>query len=173
MKKTRTKILAGVVLLAAVLLITGIVWAKATKTPISGTQTVTSTGSPVPDWVDDEGIIHYRGLPGVMTFPTGDVTGTGSYVVNVNLDLVTGNGDESGTATLDLTWGELSGTVEGRFSGTYTAGTSNGTGVYHGISGDFLGMKMMWSYILDGTTGPPGTVWDVTYTAIVLDPHGE
>ena len=36
MKKTRTKILAGVVLLAAMLLITGIVWAKATKTPVAG-----------------------------------------------------------------------------------------------------------------------------------------
>ncbi len=87
MKRTRIRILAGVVLLAAVLLITGIVWAKATKTPIAGTQTVQSTGDPAPDWVDDEGIIHYRGLPGVMTFPTGDVTGTGSYVVNVNLSV--------------------------------------------------------------------------------------
>ena len=170
MKKTRTKILAGVVLLTAVLLITGIVWAKATHTPISGTQTVQSTGSPVPDWVDDEGIMHYRGLPGVMTFPSGDVTGTGSFVVNVNLDPATGNGDESGTATADLTWGELSGTIEGRFTGTYTAGISHGTGVYHGISGDFLGMKMMLSYCMDTTTAQP---WTVTYQAIVLDPHGE
>ena len=173
MKETRTKILAGVVLLAAVLLITGIAWAKATKTPISGTQTVQSTGAPERLWVDDEGILHYRGLPGVMTFPSGDVIGTGSYVVNVNLDPATGNGDESGTATADLTWGELSGTIEGRFTGTYTAGISYGTGVYHGIGGDFVGMKMMWSYILDGTTGPTGTVWDATYTAIVVDPHGE
>ena len=172
MKKARTKILAGVVLLVAVLLITGIAWAKATKTPISGTQTVQSTGTPVRFWVDDEGIVHYRGLPGVMTF-SGDVVGTGSFVVNANLDTVTGNGDESGTATADLAWGELSGTIEGRFSGTYTAGISYGTGVYHGTGGDFLGMKMMWSYILDGTTGPVGTVWDATYTAIVVDPHGE
>jgi hypothetical protein len=172
MKQTRTKILAGVVLLAAVLFITGIVWAKATHTPISGTQTVQSTGSPMPDWVDDEEIMHYRGLPGVMTF-SGDVVGTGSFVVNVNLDPATGNGDESGTATADLTWGNLSGTIEGRFTGTYTAGISYGTGVYHGTSGDFVGMKMMWSYVLDGTTGPTGTVWDATYTAIVVDPHGE
>jgi hypothetical protein len=172
MKNTRTKILAGVVLLAAVLLITGIVWAKATHTPISGTQTVQSTGTPVRFWVDDEGIVHYRGLYGVMTF-SGDVVGTGSFVVNANLDPATGNGDESGTAAADLTWGELSGTIEGRFTGTYTAGISYGTGVYHGTSGDFVGMKMMWSYILDGTTGPVGTVWDATYTAIILDPHGE
>ncbi len=175
MKNTRTKILAGVVLLAAVLLITGIVWAKATHTPIAGTNTVTAIGTPVRFWVDDEGIAHYRGQPGVMTFPTGDgdVEGTGSFVVNSNLDLATGNGDESGTATLDLTWGSLSGTVEGRFTGTYTAGVSSGTGVYHGISGDFLGMKIMWSYQIDFNTGPPGTPWPATYDAIVLDPHGE
>ncbi len=163
--------LTGMLLLTIVMLITGIAWAKATKTPISGTQTVQSTGTPARLWVDDEGILHYRGLPGVMTFPSGDVTGTGSYVVNVNLDLATGNGDESGAATLNLTWGELSGTIEGRFTGIYTAGISNGTGVYHGISGDFVGMKMMWSYQF--TAGDVGVPWPTTYTAIVVDPHGE
>ena len=172
MKKTRTKILAGVVLLAAVLLITGIVWAKATQTPISGTETITVTGDPVRFW-EDEGITHYRGLPGVIDFTSGDLDGEGSFVVNVNLDPVTGNGDESGAATIDVTWGTLSGTFEGRLTAIFTAGISNGTVVYHGISGDFQGMKMMMSYSLDTTTGPPGTVWDVTYTAIVLDPHGE
>ena len=170
MKKTRTKMLTGMLLLTIVMLITGIAWAKATKTPISGTQTVQSTGTPERLWVDDEGILHYRGLPGMMTFPSGDVTGAGSFVVNVNLDPATGNGDESGMATADLTWGELSGTLEGRYTGKYTAGVSHGKGVYHGISGDFLGKKIMLSYILDTTTG---LVWDVTYTAIVLDPHGE
>jgi hypothetical protein len=173
MKKTRTKILAGVVLLAAVLLITGIVWAEATHTPIAGTETITVTGPPVRLWEDDEGIAHYRGLPGVIDFPSGDLDGTGSFVVNVNLDPVTGNGDESGAATINVTWGELSGTFEGRLTATFTAGISSGTVVYHGISGDFQGMKMMMSYSLDTTTGPPGTPWLATYEAIVLDPHGE
>ncbi len=173
MKKKRTKILAGVVLLAAVLLITGIVWAKATKIPIAGTETITVTGPPVRDWVDDEGIAHYRGLPGVIGFPSGDLVGTGSFVVNVNLDTVTGNGDESGAARINVTWGTLSGTFEGRLTAIFTAGISNGTAVYHGISGDFQGMKMMMSYILNTTTGDVGTPWPATYTAIVLDPHGE
>jgi len=173
MKNTRTKILAGVVLLAAVLLITGIVWAKATQTPIAGTETITVTGDPVRFWVDDEGITHYRGLPGEIDFTSGDLDGTGSFVVNVNLDPVTGNGDESGAATINVTWGELSGTFEGRLTAIFTAGISSGTVVYHGISGDFQGMKMMMNYSLNTTTGPPGTSWPVTYDAIVLDPHGE
>jgi hypothetical protein len=172
MKNTRTKILAGVVLLAAVLLITGIVWAKATHTPISGTETITVNGDPVRFWEDDEGIAHYRGLPGVIDFTSGDLDGTGSFVVNVNLD-ATGNGDESGAATIDVIWGELSGTFEGRLTAIFTAGISNGTVVYHGISGDFQGMKMMMNYSLNTTTGLPGTPWPVTYDAIVLDPHGE
>jgi hypothetical protein len=72
---------------------------------------------------------------------------------------------------LDATWGELSSTLEGRLSATYTARFSTGTAVYHGVSGDFKGIKLMMSYILDTTTGPAGTPWLVTYQAIVLDPH--
>ena len=173
MKKTRTKILDGVVLLAAVLLVTGIVWAEATKTPIAGAQTVQVVGPPERDWVDDEGIEHYRGFPSVFVFVSGDLDGTGSSVVNVNYDPATGNGDESGAATIDVTWGELSGTFEGHLTGTYAAGFSTGTVVYHGISGDFEGMKMMMSYRMDTTTALPGWPWLVTYDVIILDPHGE
>ena len=174
MKKTRTKILAGVVLLAAVLLITGIVWAEATKTSIAGTMTVQISGPPARFWIDDDVITHYRGLPAAYVFLTGDLLdGTGSSVVNVDIDPL-GNGDESGAATINATWGELSGTLEGRLTATYTYGISTGTAVYHGTSGgDFEGMKMMLSYRMDTTTAPPGEPWLVTYDAIILDPHGE
>ncbi len=171
MKKTRTNILAGVVLLTIVLLITGIAWGKATKTPISGTLTVQMAGPPMRYWVDEQGIAHYRGLPSVYDFISGDLDGTGSSVVNVDVDLATGNGHESGAATYNVTWGELSGDFEGRLTGTYTAGICTGTAVYHGISGDFVGMKMMMSYSY--VLGIPGEPWPVTYQAIVLDPHGE
>ena len=153
--------------------IAGNVQSKATKIPIAGELTVTVAGPPVRYWVDDEGIEHYRGLPAVYDIISGDLDGTGGSVVNVNIDPLTGNGDESGAATVDVTWGELSGTLEGRLSATYAYGISTGKAVYHGISGDFVGMKMMMSYLLDTTTGPPGTPWLVTYDAIVLDPHGE
>jgi hypothetical protein len=170
MKKTRTNILAGVVLLAAVLLITGIVWGKATKTPIAGAMTVTVSGPPSRFWRDHQGVAHYRGLPAVLDFTSGDLVGTGSTVVNVNFDPATGNGDESGAAMLvNVTWGGLIGTLEGRQNGTYTSGVCTGTAVYHGVSGDFEGMKMTMSYShLLSDVG-----FDATYTAIVLDPHGE
>jgi hypothetical protein len=173
MKTTKIKILVGVFLLAAVLLITGIAWAKATKSPIMGTLTVQISGPPEKYWEDDEGWGHYRSVPSVYVFTSGDLEGTGSSIVNVNFDLLTMDGDESGSAVINVTWGELSGTLEGRLSGTYTAGVSTGTAVYHGVSGDFEGMKLMMSYTTDFTTGPPGTPWPVTYQAIVLDPQGE
>ena len=171
MKKTRTNILAGVVLLAAVLLITGIVWGKATKTPIAGAMTVTVSGPPSRYWIDHQGVAHYRGLPAVFDFTSGDLVGTGSTVVNVNFDPATGTGDESGAAVFNVTWGGLNGTLEGRQNGTYTGWVCTGTAVYHGVSGDFEGMKMMMSFSY--ALGVSGDDWPVTYQAIVLDPHGE
>jgi hypothetical protein len=168
MKKKRTKILAGVVLLAGVMLITAIVWAKATKTPIAGRIQVIPGGPEDAEryWVDDEGIVHYRGLPASLFTLDGPLEGTGTAVVNVNYDPVTGNGDESGTITFELTWGELSGTFEGRFSATYTNWVSNSSAVYHG-TGDFEGMKMM----ADATMSLLDFV--SAYEGIILDPHGE
>ena len=152
-------------------LVLGNVGNGATHTPISGTLTVAVVGQPMLNWEDDEGITHYCGLPAAYEFLSGDLAGTGGSMVNVNIDPLTGNGDESGASMFNVTWGELSGTLEGRLSATYTAGFSTGTAVYHGVSGDFKGIKLMMSYILDTTTGPAGTPWLVTYQAIVLDPH--
>lgn len=165
MKKTRTKILAGVVLLAGVLLITGIAWAKATKTPIEGHMLVIPGTQPEKYWVDDEGIAHYRGLTADLVFLDGPVEGTGIAVVNLNLDQF-GNGDESGALTFEVTWGELSGTFEGRFSATWTGGVSNSNTVCHGTGG-FEGMKMMTHATM------PGSTLVSAYEGIMLDPHGE
>jgi len=41
------------------------------------------------------------------------------------MDLLTGNGDESGYSISELIWGELSWTFEGRFCMTYTGGVGN------------------------------------------------
>jgi hypothetical protein len=171
MKKTRNRTLAGVVLLAAVLLATGIVWAKATKTPIAGTQSLAVSGAPVRYWVDDEGIAHYRGLPSVFVFTSGDLDGIGESVVNVDVDLLTYDGHVSGPGTVDARWGELEGTFEGRLTGTYAAGICDGMAVYHGTSGDFVGMKMMMSFSY--ALGDPEDPWPTTYQGIILDPHGE
>lgn len=164
---TKTKIaLLSVAGLTVLLLVAGYAWAAATETPIEGTMTITVVGNPDRYWVDDEGIEHYRGLPYVAGFPSGDLEGTGSGAVNINLDPM-GNGDQSGTTTIAVTWRDLSGTFEGRLSGTVTNGVADCNSVLHGASGDFVGMKMKMSYSLDYAT------MQASYQASILDPHGE
>jgi hypothetical protein len=171
MKKTRQKILADVVLLAAVLLVTGIVWAKATKTAVTGTTyVIPSEQEPIREWIDGDGIWHVRGEV-ANYIHEGDLEGTGVGVVNLNLDFATGNGDESGYSTSEMTWGELNGTFEGRFSVTYTGWVGIGHGVYHG-TGDFAGMKFMEDFVIDFTV-TPDPPYVVTFNGTILDPHGE
>lgn len=155
-----------IALLASVLLVGGIVWAEATKTPVEGTHSVEVVGAAERHWVDDEGIEHYRGLPMQFHYPTGDLEGTGWGEININLDPM-GNGDESGSGTWDLTWGDLSGTFEGRFTATVTYGVSNGSVVLQGTSGDFVGMKVIV------TTQTYYGTFTGNYQGIILDPQGE
>jgi hypothetical protein len=83
---------------------------------------------------------------------------------------MTGDGDESGAVTFEATWGELSGTFEGRFSATYTGWVGTGHGVYHG-TGDLAGMKFMEDFsIVIWPLEPP---FGGNYGGIILDPHGE
>ncbi len=169
MKKARTKILAGMALLVGVVLTAGIVWAKATKTPVEGSASleVLDLGKL---WVDEEGVLHIRGM--LLSIEThGALSGTGTVVGNLNIDLATGNGDQSfyvtETMTWETPWGEtLTGTFEGRTSGTYASWLEEGRAVYHG-SGDFAGMKFIhtfWGWYQSGS---------VDYEGIILDPHGE
>ena len=168
MKNARTKILVGLVLLIAVMLITGIAWGKATKTPVTGTTLVYPRGIAEKEWIDDDGILHIRGGQADYIF-LGELTGTGVGVVNLNIDPIMGIGDESGYSISELTWGELKGTFQGSFSVTYTYGIGIGHGVYHG-TGDFAGMKLMEDFTVDLTTPEP---YIVNFEGIVLDPHGE
>ena len=98
---------------------------------------------------------------------SGDLEGTGAGIVNINMDMLTGNGDESGYSISEPTWGELSGTFEGRFCVTYTGGVGIGHGVYHG-TGDFAGMKLMEDFTI--VLVQP---YVVNFEGVILDPHGE
>lgn len=170
MKKTRTKILAGTALLLGVALAAGIVWAKATKTAVSGTYE-SEFGSPERMWIDDEGVLHVRRMPTKLTFPavgtTGDLVGTGTGMVNVNLDLVTGTEDLQSFWIWNVSWGSLSGTFEGRLDLEAEEHIGYGTAVLHGTAGDFVGMKMLIDVRAYGIGKP------VEFEGIVLDPHGE
>lgn len=163
MKRPRTKILTGIALLAAVILVAGIVGAKATRTAVEGDVVITSY-SPGREWWSN-GILHMRDVG--MTFAmTGDVQGTGGGTVNNNFDPQTGNGQGWGTEFLDVTWGDLSGTFEGSWTQKVTNFQIVGESVLHG-SGDFAGMLMKSTFT--ATWGAPG----YGYEALILDPHGE
>jgi hypothetical protein len=170
MDQRRKVIIAAIAVLTAGLLLTGIAWAKATKTPVTATKLVTPSGlTPTRDWTDEDGIWHVRGSVAYVDYVEGDLHGSGRAVVNLNFDMSTGNGDESGYSTAELTWGELSGTFEGRFSVTYTGFVGVGRGVYHG-SEDFAGMKLMEDFIVILAETPPFVVYS---DGTILDPHGQ
>ena len=172
MKETRTKILIVVILLVAGLLITGPAEAKAKKTDVTGTTYVTPSEEPPPlkRWIDDDGILHIRGSVSEYVYE-GDLVGIGRGLVNLDLDLSTGDGHESGYSTSELTWGDLSGTFAGLFEVTYTGFVGIGHGVYHG-TGDFAGMKLFQDFtvFLDLIAGPP---YEVITEGTILDPHGK
>ena len=171
MKTTRTKILVGLLLLASVLIITGIAWAKATKTTVTGTTYVTpSEQPPLREWIDEDGIWHVRGEVSNYIYE-GDLEGTGVGIVNLNLDFSTGDGDESGYSTSVMSWDGLGGTFEGSFNTIYTGWVGVGHGVYHG-TGDFAGMKLMEDFVIDFTV-TPDPPYVVIFNGIILDPHGE
>jgi hypothetical protein len=154
----------SIVLVTCVLLVAGIVWANATKTPISGTMYHTGGGGGPPDWVDDELIGHWRDVE--VTFDVeGDLMGTLTVMANSNVDLKTFNGDEFGSFELDVTYGELQGTFKGRMSGTMEHGVSTSSFVGHG-SGDFDGMKLRLTITFDWRN-------PATYEGTILDPHDE
>lgn len=144
---------------------------KATNTAVTGTRFVIPSGqTPTREWTDEDGVWHVRGSVAFVDFE-GDLVGPGIAVVNLNLDRATGNGDESGYLTAELTWGELSGTFAGRFSLTYTGWVGVGHGVYHGTGG-FAGMKFMEDFVID-FTATPVPPYAVDFDGIILDPHGK
>jgi hypothetical protein len=147
-------------------LITGIVWAKATKTPIAGTMSAGGVGSPESYWIDEDGIEHYRGLTVVLDFLSGDLEGTGSGAVSINLDPLTGDGEIFGPSILDVAWEGKTGTFEGHISETITGWWLVGQGVGHG-TGDFEGLKMQMAW--SGWFYLPDRDWEAT----ILDPQGE
>ena len=148
------------------LLVAGIVWAKAaTETPVAGQWINFVHGDPARAWIDEDGISHIRGQP-YWVEVIGDLEGEAISVCYLNLDLATGNGDGGGTVTYNVSWGELSGSFEGRFIVTLTDWWAAGHGVAHG-TGDFEGMKLMIT--LEGNFFWPWRDWE----GIILDPHGE
>ena len=95
----------------------------------------------------------------------GTPIGTGSGLVNVNYNRETGDGQEWGSMTFDMTLGGL-GTFEGRFSEKITNWIVEGQVVLHG-TGDSTGLKAKARY------GGPWLNPIRPFEMVILDPHGE
>jgi hypothetical protein len=130
--------------------------AAATKTSVTFTDTVATVGAPERVWTSEDQVLHVRGQPETTTV-AGDLTGTFQLVVNLNLDLTTGNGNLFGTFTLTT----ASGTWAGSFRADLTPTGASGTFVGQGDDGS----KIMGSFTSISATS-------FLNQAVILDPHG-
>jgi len=155
-------------LFAGVVLMTGIVWAKSTEYSVNGEFTYGGTHT-AKQWIDEEGVLHLRGITYGLSSTSGDIEIDIAGVCNHNYDLNTGDGDFwGGDHVVLVTWEGLTGTFRGSHSGirvNHTEGYSSH--VYQGIGGDFDG----WKLRLNGT-------WDFNakagvFEGVIHNPHGE
>jgi hypothetical protein len=121
----------------------------AANIPIGGDELVISEGAPERVWMSGS-TLHVRGQPGLNDFVGtcgGDVcTFRVRFVLNINLNLKTGEGNAFGTFEyvtdgVDYTWGDRVGTFEGSFTTSIRDGIVTINGVAHGTE-DFDGMKL-------------------------------
>ena len=127
----------------------------ATRTSVTFTDTVVSTGAPERVWIGDNQL-HVRGQP-QTTAVAGDLTGTLELIANVNLDLTTGTGELFGKFTLttsSVTWA-------GSFEGKITSA---------GVSGTFVGQGDDGTKIKGSFTSIAANAF--LNEAVILDPHG-
>jgi hypothetical protein len=166
MKGQTFRVLTAVVVLAAVALGGAIVWAQATKTTLSCLGVVTGGGWD--EWREGGNIAHGRGTWYYDVYDESGTTkiGTGYGIMNVNFNMETVNGVQSGSMTFDLTEGGI-GTFEGRFTEKMTSSYWEGKVVLHG-TGDSAGLKAK------GTWGPVHWYNPVRpFQIVILDPHGD
>jgi hypothetical protein len=160
-------IMCSLVFIANVLLIPEVVWARATKTAVSGEMIQMGVGGPDEEWIAGNNN-HRRGIT-EMGVVTGELEGTYSVVGNLHLNLSTGEGQSFGKLTIILTGNGLAGTFEGSYVGKLSDFGFSLTiwGVTQGISGDVEGMKFIGTAIWSSLDG------SYAYEGFILDSHGE
>ena len=144
--------------------------ASVTETSIT-TVTVATTG-PDKEWLDEDGVLHTRGLIlhadvfGGAVGEEGILLGTQTAVLAFNIDLATGNGDLHGTFVRSWTVKGVSGTFSGSFQSTIMGFFFVGTVTAKGSDG-FAGM--VHTAVVAGVFGGGG----LSSTGTILDPSGE
>jgi hypothetical protein len=149
----------------AVLAVTGVVVAQASKTSVESY----IVGAEVIDlgdgFVDEDGVLHVRGQL-LKEYMIGDLVGVLYVDADFDVDPVTWTGDMRGELRFVGSWGDLEGTFEGRFSGTWDYGYFDGDWELKGTAGDFVGKQLKVENYGPGS-GPQ------VVEGIVLDPHGD
>ena len=159
-------------LLAGVVLMTGIAWAKSTEYSVNCEFTYGST-SMAKNWTDDEGVQHLRGIVYLLNSDpnSGNIKINIAGVCNHNREMVvTGDGDFWGHDHAVVTWGDLTGTFQGIHGGIRVNFTeASSIHVYKGIDGDLVG----WTLRLNG-------IWDMrkdvkagSFQGILQNPYGD
>lgn len=157
----RNLTLGATVLIVGTVILSGNAWAETIEIPVSGTDAVT-TIDPGVQFTDSEGITHYRGLVQIAQIMGQDsdgvpVTGVGHYVVNINIDMVTGDGDMNVKMSTEMTYGDLAGAWRGTADLPITGFVFDGPFNYSRGSGDFDGWHMRGS--VTGIFAGPENSW--------------
>jgi len=159
-------------LLAGVVLMTGIVWAKSTEYSVNCEFTYGST-SMAKNWTDDEGVQHLRGIVYLLNSDpnSGNIKIDIAGVCNHNREMVvTGDGDFWGHDVAQVTWGDLTGTFQGIHGGIRVNFTeASSIHVYEGVDGDLVG----WKLRLNGTWNMDPDVKAGALEGILQNPYGE
>jgi hypothetical protein len=170
MKKQRGIVPFALVLLMSVVFVSGTALGESIEIPVSGDM-ISSVIDPGHQWIDDEGITHIRGW-----IQDEEGTGQDDYGIplwfagiwegNFNFD-ETYTGDLAGFGTYEMTYGELSGTIEGRVTMTMTYGLISGEfNLGHG-GGDFEGWHFRGTFT--SIFGSGVLEWE----GVLHNPHGE
>jgi len=140
--------------------------AQATFTPAGGDWSYEWADAGT-QWIDDEGILHVRNGVLVWTVVGGDfeIVGDTYSIVNINLDLATGDGNGQSFNHLEISFGNMVGVFEGHDNGPYTEFVRTGHFVYHG-SGDFAGMKYRGDSVIVQGSGV------MLFAGVLHDPQG-
>ena len=150
------------VLFLAVSVLAGTAWAQTIEIPISGTDAVV-TIDPGLQFTDSEGITHYRGLIQTSHIEGQDADGVpvisdGEYVVNVNIDMVTGDGDMNVKMAQVMTYGDLEGSWQGTADVLIAGFLFEGPFNYARGSGDFKSWHLRGT--VAGVFAGPLNSWD-------------
>jgi hypothetical protein len=151
--------------MAGILLVSGVAWAQATETPVSGGVGGFVVTDPGELWVDEDGVRHRRNRRTRERY-FGDIRGQQFKITRLNINLETGEFDSHGSFTFVGFVGEDRVKAKGRFMVLCTGGDPSfceETEIWHLEDGRKI--NLLETYIL--FNADPGV-----YEGILLDPPG-